>query len=170
MLTGPMPAPSTTSRRSLSKLALLLAVGCARPVPAPAAPRDVEQRAAALTAALARGDLAAVAAEVAVDGELRVEIRQVLTETDERDTHTLRGRAEVLQWLAGLAQDLDGTRADARWPRGVYPGSGWLRLSACVDARDRSVPEGTLALRRLCFSDTRTEPPSLAYLVLAEAK
>lgn len=111
-----------------------------------------------------------MAAEVAVDGELRVEIRQVLTETDERDTHTLRGRAEVLQWLAGLARDLDGTRAGARWPRGVYPGAGWQRLSSCVDARDRSVPEGALALRRLCFSDTRTEPPSLAYLVLAEAK
>lgn len=165
-----MPGPPTRTRPCLGIAALLLATACPRPEPAPVPPRDVEQRAAALTAALARGDFASVAAEVAEDGELRVEIRQVLTETDERDSVTLRGRAEALRWLAALGPDLDGRRTEARWPRGVHPGTGWQRLSSCVDARDRSVPQGALALRRLCFSDARTDPPSLAYLVFAEAR
>lgn len=161
---------------AFAALALVLGAcvdGPAEPRPdtaAPAVPPSVEERARGLAAALARHDWAAVAATAAPDGEVRVEVRQVLTETDERNAVTLRGRAAFQTWLEQLGPDLDAARNGARWPRGLRPVDSWQPYTACADARDRSVPEGTLALRRVCFSDPSTEPGSLSYMVLAEAK
>lgn len=140
----------------------------ARPPPAPS-PMTVEERARDLAAALGRRDWAAVAGTAAPDAEVLVEIRQVLTETDEREATTLRGRPALLDWLKALEPGLEA-RADARWPAGFHPSPNWTAFSSCVDAASRVVPPGTLAIRRMCFSDARTTPPGLSYLVLAEAR
>lgn len=136
----------------------------------PAPPMTIEQRAHELASALSRRDWAAVASTAAPDAEVLVEIRQVLTETDEREATTLRGRPALLEWLKALEPELEAGRTDARWPAGVHPSPSWTPLSSCVDAASRVVPTGTLAIRRVCFSDARTTPPGLSYLVLAEAR
>lgn len=133
-------------------------------------PPSVEDLARSFAGALTSRDWSRAAAQAHEDTEVRIEIRQVLVETDEREARTLRGRDELRTAFEGFARDLDPLREGARWPKGIGVAGGWQPLGDCADAFSPSVPAGTLVLRRVCYAERRGATRGLTYVVFAEAR
>lgn len=128
----------------------------------PVAPTTLEARAQAVLGALAARDGAALAAASGV--ELRVEVRDLLVETDERVAEVLTGGPAIAAFPARFL-------SLARFPGGLST-AGTLRcFPDCCDLTVPGVGAGVLQVRRLCFSARGPAgEPRLAYLVFTTAR
>ncbi|MDH5491604.1 MAG: hypothetical protein OEY14_06605 [Myxococcales bacterium] len=166
-------------------IALLVApLGCSRRLdepgsgrePAPprldtsrAPPAAFSAQTQALAAALGRGDAAEAAAAACEGSALRVQIRDALVETDERESVDLPGREALRGWLEQTLGALgceEGERC--RWPTGLALGELTRCFGECCDLAGET-PLGGLALRRACFAAREHDRRCLSYLVFAQA-
>lgn len=160
----------------MALLFALGALGCEsepkRAPSGPATPVGVATLAGRLAKALREGDgaeLTALAPKDKVD--VRVEIRQALVETDERQTETLSSAGELREWLAKGRPKWSCKGEGCEWPGGLVTGE----LARCVgDCCFSDYPKGieakTLYLKRACFTAREGDQPRLAYLAFVEAK
>lgn len=148
----------------------LLFTACARKTAPPPPPElTVEERSVRVARALEQGDGAAVASAMREAVPVRIEIRQVLTETDERAVTEVPDRAALRAWVERTSAQL---RCDAgcRWPRGLVVGGPWTCVGQCCRLPKQSMTEDALYLVRVCFSAGDGAPSNLSLLELAEAR
>lgn len=143
--------------------------GSSAPSVSKPSPRQLGQRVAA---ALAAGDAAPVVGLLPATGaDVRVEIRQSLVETDERNSETLRSGADVESWLAKTRPKWSCSGESCAWPGGLKTGE----LERCIgDCCFSDWPGGiekkTLYLRRVCVAAREAGEPRLSYIGFVEAK
>lgn len=132
-----------------------------------------EARARRLGRVLVEGDLE-VFGRWMPDGpgtHLRVEVRQALTEHDERRVRELRGAEEGRAWLKGIRPHWKCEGPECRWPGGLGVPERWECYGDCCRRpAGLGVAEGTLVLRQACFAHRRQGEPALSLLVLEEAR
>ena len=158
---------------------LFAACGDSDTAPAPSTPpteepSTVEEDAERVLAALREGSADDLAAMAAVERGVRVEVRQALVETDEREAEVLEGADAVRRWARRLQQDLGCDEQDeaCRWPRGLVTEGARRCFGDCCDwGQDaRSVEEGALRLRRVCLVARENGERRLTYLGFVEAR
>ncbi len=153
-------------------LLLLVLGGCARSEPAKpdassVTPPTLEDRARAVMQALVTRDAPALVAASA--RELRVEVKDLLVETDERTAEELTGEPAVAAFAKRFAGEW-GT-AGSRWPKGLSVAGELVCHPDCCDVRVKGVESGVVQLRRLCFAGRGPSgEPRLGYLVFATAR
>lgn len=109
--------------------------------------RDVRARAEALAADVARGDIDACLVREGAAAD--VEIRERLSETDERARATFTTAASLRARLASIAAD---ARAGGRWPGGLAVTAPVRCYGDCCDLDHAGMVQGRLYLRRMCFA------------------
>lgn len=153
-------------------LVLLACVSCARPKPpsgdaAPDAALTLEGRARIVLQALAARDAAALVAQSA--HELRVEVKDLLVETDERTAEELVGPRAIATFATRFGSEW-GT-VGSRWPAGLSVAGELVCHPDCCDLRSKGVEVGVVQLRRLCFAGrSASGEPRLGYLVFVTAR
>ncbi len=140
------------------------------PAPSPdPAPRTVLQLATTVAQALSAGDGPGVAALAPAAGEVLVELRDALVETDERERVVTREPEALAAWVTEASAQV-GCEG-CRWSAGVDVDGQWHCFGDCCDLRHPGgVAARTLQLRRACFAERAADGARrLSYLVVADA-
>ncbi|MBI2391939.1 MAG: hypothetical protein HYV09_20275 [Deltaproteobacteria bacterium] len=128
-----------------------LVAACGRTSSTTAAPtcidRDVRGRAEIVATGVSRGEIDGCL--VREGAAMDVEIRERLSETDERARATFTGVAALRSHLASIAAD---ARAGGRWPDGLAVVAPLRCYGDCCDLDHPGMVRGRLYLRRVCFA------------------
>lgn len=161
---------------ALGVLLGLAACSCRQP-PAPlteAGPSVVDVGELSLTVgkALGSGDAAAVVALLPpTDIGVRVEVRQLLVETDERTAETLRSGDAVREWLGKIRARWTCVDDGCAWPGGLMTGElSRCMGDCCFSDYPGGIDEQTLYLKRVCFAARDRGDPRLSYIEFVEAR
>lgn len=149
---------------------LFVAFGCDRAEHTAAAVPSATSLADRAGDALVARDADALAALASEDGTVRIEIRQALVETDERETEVVEGALALHRWAERVAAE--AACEGCRWPHGIVRSGERRCFGDCCDwgAGPREVTEGTLRVQRICLANRDERAPRLSYVGLLEAR
>lgn len=170
-----------TSERLLGASSLALALGCAScDSPTPPGARSAAPRAVAKTAEMLGGTLRQsfldrngdqLASLMPSVGDVHVEIRDTLVETDERDFRVLKSPSDSKRWLAQLNRKLQCAGSRCPYPGGLKAPELSVCAGDCCRAQlAAGLERGTLTLKRACFAAREAGEPRLSQVVFVVAR
>lgn len=150
--------------------AVFACAACTRaspPAPAPPPP-TLEASTLELAAALEDGAADRVGALMGA-AAVGVEVRQRLSETDDRVGVEARDPAALRAWVGEHAREwrCDG---GCRWERGLVADGPWTCAGDCCDVGPRPMQPRTLYLQRACFAAREGAARRLTYVGFVEVR
>lgn len=133
---------------------------------------SVGAMAKSVAAALVQGDATSLVATMpAGETDVRVEIRQSLVETDERNAESLKSAEAARSWLERTRPRWSCRGGDCEWPGGLVTGDLAVCAGDCCSSDyPRGLEKRTLYLKRVCFAAREGRQVRLSYLGFVEAK